>query len=49
MAEGTERYTGKINPFDGKKKEWVTFEEKCCASATKRKGFLEVLTERTAI
>jgi hypothetical protein len=48
MAEGTECYTGRITPFDGKKKEWVTFEEKLCVRA-KHEGSLEVLMGRTPI
>jgi hypothetical protein len=49
MAEA-ERYSSslRIHPFDGKKKEWVTFEEKFLARA-KRKGYKNVMTGRDEI
>jgi hypothetical protein len=43
MAESTKNFSSlRVQPFNGKKKEWVTFEEKFLTRA-KRKGYKDVL------
>jgi hypothetical protein len=49
MTESTNNFSSlRVAPFDGKKKEWITFEEKFLARA-KHKGYKDVLMGKLII